>query len=32
MAQRRTGELLVHNGTNFTHNKTEGTINGEGNE
>jgi hypothetical protein len=32
MARRRQGEFRIHNGTNFMHNKAEGTINGEGNE
>jgi hypothetical protein len=32
MARTRTGVFRVHNGANFKHNKTEGTINGEGYE
>jgi len=32
MAWRRKGEFRMHNSTNFMHNKTEGTINREGNE
>lgn len=31
MARRSTGEFRMHNGTNSMHNKTEGTVNGEGN-
>lgn len=32
MAWRKTGEFRMHNGTNFMHNKTERTTNGECNE